>query len=162
SILEPLVGRGGWMTCTRLTTDTLETEDVLLLAGFSDDGAPLDDAQCRRRFDLPASHDGGLGISGHIETALHAAITPRRQETLEAVASRNGGWFEAEMEKLDGWAEDRRASFKSELNELETQLKEAKRAARLAGTLPEKLERQRAIRPLESRRHEADRNFEQA
>lgn len=86
------------------------------------------------------------------------------QEVIEKVrmASRNGNWFEAEMEKLDGWAEDRRASFKAELNELEAELKEAKRAARLAGTLPEKLEHQRLVRALETRRDEADRNFEQA
>ena len=150
------------MACTRLTTDALETEDVLLLAGFGDDGVALDDAQCRRLFDLPANHDGSIEVPTVIAAALHAAIAPRRQETLEAIASRNGNWFEAEMEKLDGWAEDRRASFKAELNELEAELKEAKRAARLAGTLPEKLERQRLVRSLETRRDEADRNFEQA
>jgi F0F1-type ATP synthase membrane subunit b/b' len=66
------------------------------------------------------------------------------------------------MEKLDGWAEDRRASFKAELLEIEGELKNARRAARLAGTLPEKLEKQRAIRGFETRRDEADREFELA
>ena len=78
------------------------------------------------------------------------------------MASRNGEWFETEMGKLDGWAEDRRASFKAQLNEIEGQLKEARRASRLAGTLPEKLEKQRAVRTLETKRDEADREYEKA
>jgi superfamily II DNA or RNA helicase len=162
SILEPLIGRSGWITCVRLTAQALEIEDVLLLAGFSDGGEALDEAQCRRLFDLPASHGGAVDVPEEIETALRTAVAPRWQETIEAIASRNGNWFEAEMEKLDGWAEDRRASFKSELNELEAELKEGKRAARLAGTLPEKLERQRLVRSVETKRDDADRAFEQA
>src|SRR5438094_851747 len=30
------------------------------------------------------------------------------------MASRDGNWFEAEMEKLDGWAEDRRTSIRGD------------------------------------------------
>jgi hypothetical protein len=48
------------------------------------------------------------------------------------------------------------------LAELDEALKEAKKAARFAPTLPEKLERQRAVRTLESRREEAWRTYDQA
>lgn len=170
SILEPLVGRSGWLTCRRLTTEALETEDVILLAGFADAGlAPtaspvetLDDGQCRRLFDLPAADEGPIDCPLEIAARLDGALAPLRQETLERMASRNGDWFETEMSKLDGWAEDRRASFKAQLNEIEGQLKDARRASRLAGTLPEKLEKQRAIRTLEGKRDEADHEYEQA
>lgn len=43
------------------------------------------------------------------------------------------------------------ASLKAELTELDEALKDAKKAARLAPTLPERLERQRAIRTLEDK-----------
>jgi F0F1-type ATP synthase membrane subunit b/b' len=78
------------------------------------------------------------------------------------MASRNGQWFGGEMEKLNGWAEDRRTAFKAELLDIEEQLNEGRRAARLAGTLPEKLEKQRAVRVLETKRDDADREYEQA
>jgi len=48
------------------------------------------------------------------------------------------------------------------LDELEQALKEAKRSARLAPTLPEKLERQRAARALEGKREAAWRAYDQA
>jgi hypothetical protein len=81
---------------------------------------------------------------------------------MEELASRNGRWFDVEMDKLDHWAEDKRASLKSALDELDEALKVAKKAARLAPTLPEKLERQREARLLEGKRDEAWRAFDQA
>jgi hypothetical protein len=71
-------------------------------------------------------------------------------------------WFEAEMNKLDHWAEERRASLKGELDELDETIKETKKAARLAPNLPEKLERQRTVRQLESKRMEAWKTFDEA
>jgi len=66
------------------------------------------------------------------------------------------------MDKLDRWAEDRRAALKVELEELDQQIKETKKAARLAPNLPDKLERQRALRKLETRRDEAWRSYDEA
>ncbi|MES4785850.1 MAG: hypothetical protein C4294_08565 [Nitrospiraceae bacterium] len=48
------------------------------------------------------------------------------------------------------------------LNELDEKLREARKAARLAPTLPEKLERQREARMLEGKRDDAWRAFDQA
>jgi hypothetical protein len=66
------------------------------------------------------------------------------------------------MDKLDHWAEDRRTSLKTELADLDEALKEAKKAARMAPTLPDKLERQRQSRLLEAKRDEAWRSYDQA
>jgi F0F1-type ATP synthase membrane subunit b/b' len=66
------------------------------------------------------------------------------------------------MEKLDAWAEDRRTALKSEVDDLDQVLREAKKAARLAANLPEKLSRQREARVIEGKRDEAFRAFDQA
>ncbi|MGH2375620.1 MAG: SNF2-related protein [bacterium] len=155
AVLEPLVGQRGWLLCTRLTLNALETEELLLLSGLTDDGAALGDTQCRRLFDLPAVRGADCEIPTGIAATLDEAQARRRQARLEETAIRNGRWFDTEMDKLDRWAEDRRASLKAELAELDEALKEAKKAARLAPTLPEKLERQRATRTLEAKREEA-------
>src|SRR5690606_5330523 len=53
AILASLVNRSGWLACRRVTVQAIEGEDHLLFAGHTDDGEPLDEAQCRRLFDLP-------------------------------------------------------------------------------------------------------------
>jgi hypothetical protein len=93
-----------------------------------------------------------------LDVSLQASATAWTQER----ADRDGQWFDLEMDKLDRWAEDRRASLKAELEELDEALKEAKRGARQAATLPEKLERQRQARQLEAKRDDAWRDYDQA
>lgn len=55
AILEPLRGRRGWLVCACLTVSALETEDLLVFAGITDDGMALDEAQSSRLFDLSAT-----------------------------------------------------------------------------------------------------------
>ncbi|HEU0072501.1 MAG TPA: SNF2-related protein, partial [Dehalococcoidia bacterium] len=162
AILEPLVGASGWLACARQTVSAMETEDHLFFAGATDSGEPLDEAQCRRLFDLPATVERPCAVPQAVAVALAEAHARRQRELLEELTTRNGRWFDLEMDKLDRWAEDRRASLKAALNELDEGLKAAKKAARLAPTLPEKLERQREARVLEGRRDEAWRAFDQA
>ena len=95
AILEPLVGRRGWLACARLTVNALETEDQLFFAGSTDDGEPLDDAQCRRLFDLPGSRGAALRSAGsHRGEPRRGAGARRQRELLEELATRNGRWFD--------------------------------------------------------------------
>jgi ERCC4-related helicase len=162
AILEPLVAASGWLACARLTVSAMETEDHLFFAGAIDSGESLDDTQCRRLFDLPATVERSCPVPQAVAAALAEAHARRQREFLEELTIRNGRWFDLEMDKLDRWAEDRRASLKATLNELDEALKTAKKAARLAATLPEKLERQREARVFEGKRDEAWRAFDQA
>jgi len=162
SILEPLVGQSGWLECSRVVMSALETEDRLLLCGVTDADEPLDESQCRRLFDLAGTPGDACQVPPEVAESLERALAARRQELLDETAARNGEWFDVEMDKLDRWAEDRRASLKAELDEIDQALKDGRKAARLAPTLPEKLERQRAVRTLESKREEAWRAYDQA
>ena len=162
AILEPLLGGGGWLACVCLTVTAMETEDHVLFAGVTDAGELLDEAQCRRLFDLPGTVERSCVVPEAVDAALAEAHGQRQRDCLEELTGRNGRWFDLEMDKLDRWAEDRRASLKDALGELDEALKAAKKAARLAPTLPEKLERQREARVLEGKRGEAWRAFDQA
>jgi len=79
----------------------------------------------------------------------------RRQTILEEMGTRNGRWFDTEVEKLDHWAEDRSESLKAELAELDESLKSARKAARTAPSLPRSSNASRKIRRLDARRNEA-------
>ena len=162
TILEPLKGKSGWLMCMHGTLTALETEDHLILAGVTDSGEVVDSAQCRRLFDLPGEEKGVVSLPTDIKATLEDMTTQQMREFLDSISTKNGMWFETEMDKLDHWAEDRRASLKAELDELDETIKETKKAARLAPNLPEKLERQRALRQLETKRTDAWKAFDEA
>ena len=158
----PFVGQAGWLTCSRLAITSLETEDEVVLAAITDAGTPLDDAACRRLFDLDGQVGKSIAIPSKLQTCLADAVCRRQTELLATLSAKNGDWFDAEMDKLDRWAEDRRTALKAELDELDQTIKDTKKAARLAPNLPDKLELQRKLRSLETKRDEAWRAYDAA
>jgi superfamily II DNA or RNA helicase len=158
--LAPLVGKSGWITCSRFGVHSLESEDTLIFAGFTDNREPLDESACRRLFDLSGRARNTPAFPATVQGLLADAITRRQAEFLEALSNKNGQWFDTEMEKLDRWADDRRAALKAELEELDQEIKETKKSARMAPNLPEKLELQRKLRGLETKRDEAWRAYD--
>jgi hypothetical protein len=162
AVLAPLVGQSGWLSCSHLSVNALETEEHLILAGVIDNGEGLDEGQCRRLFDIVGIPGQAIAIPSVIQSHLGDATARRQDELLVAMSAKNGEWFDIEMDKLDRWAEDRRAALKADLEELDLSIKDAKKSARLAPNLPEKLEIQRSLRGLETKRDEAWRAYDTA
>jgi superfamily II DNA or RNA helicase len=162
AVLAPLVGQSGWLSCSHLSVNALETEEHLIHAGVIDNGEALDEGQCRRLFDIVGISGHAIAIPSVIQSHLGDATTRRQDELLVAMSAKNGEWFDIEMDKLDRWAEDRRAALKADLEELDQSIKDAKKSARLAPNLPEKLEIQRSLRGLETKRDEAWRAYDTA
>jgi ERCC4-related helicase len=162
AVVEGLVGKEGWLLCTRAALTAFETEDYLLFAGITDAGDELDHAQCRRLFDVPGEEAGAASCSPEIRLRCEGQITTEIQRIAGRIAEKNGGWFDAEMDKLDRWAEDQRRSLKADLEELDAKIKETKREARSAPNLPTKLELQRQVRQLEVKRNEAWKEYDES
>ncbi|HQU43503.1 MAG TPA: hypothetical protein PK867_11875, partial [Pirellulales bacterium] len=113
-------------------------------------------------FDLPGSAGKTIQLPPAIRSRLAEATSIRQVEHIAALSAKNGEWFDTEMDKLDRWAEDRRSALKADLDELDQSIKDAKKSARLAPNLPEKLEIQRKLRGLETKRDEAWRDYDVA
>lgn len=153
SLLDPLVGRRGWLLCSRFTIQTFDTEDHLLFAATDDAGTALEADACKRLFDLPATaRQPVLPIS---EEELRARVDAEQEAVTQRLSATNGKWFDVEMEKLDRWADDQRKSLKANVEELEESIRAGKRDARLAPNLPEKLRLQQQVRQMEARHTEA-------
>lgn len=158
TILEPLIGKSGWLTLSNFTVEALDQiEDHLIFAAVTDDGATLEDDAAARLFTLPGKITGPcLSI---VPSALES-ITARRQAAIQkSISERNARFFEAEAEKLEGWADDLKLGLEREIKELDRQIKEARRAATLALTLEEKLAGQKQIKALEAQRSEKRRSL---
>jgi ERCC4-related helicase len=161
SAIEPLCGEKGWLAVEKLTVTAFETEDHVLLAGVTDTGEALDEEQCRRLLTLRASEVPMNGDEPR-PSQLTDLLNAQRQAVFDGLEEKNALYFEGELDKLDRWGEDQRASLKLALKELEDQIKETRRSARLAPNLPEKLRLEREKRQLDSKRDEAWRSYEKA
>ena len=162
AVVESLVGQSGWLLCSRLTISAFETEDHLLFAGLTDAGAPIDPMQGCRMFDLPGEVSGNVSTPDGVDGKLAEQINTQQQVISENLSRKNGTWFDVEMDKLDRWAEDRRKSLKAALEELDVKIRETRKEARLAPNLPTKLDLQRQLRQLESKRNGAWKEFDEA
>ncbi len=123
----------------------------------------LDIEQCQRLFSLPATvKPSQTDSESSIKEALKQIAEKQQAEILQANAERNGGFFDAEMEKLDKWAEDVKNSLEIELKELDKEIKTRKTEAKKILTLEEKVKAQRQIKEMEKRRNELRQNLYQA
>jgi hypothetical protein len=148
--------------CGKATLTAFEAEDYLLFGGITDGGDELDSGQCRRLFDLTAQEGAAFPCPQDVRALLDGLISAEIQRIAGRLSEKNGTWFDAEMDKLDRWAEDQRRSLKADLDDLDARIKETKKQARSAPNLPTKLELQRLLRQLESKRDEAWRNYDVA
>ncbi len=159
--LDPFKDKSGWLSAVNLTVTAFETQDHVLLAGITDEGELLESDQCQRLLTLDA--EVRLLPDGASPPAkLREELDMRRQAILGVLGEKNARYFEAELDKLDRWGEDQRNSLKVALKELDEQIKDTRRAARLAPNLPEKLHLEREIRNLEAGRDEAWKQYDQA
>ncbi len=166
SILEPLVGKSGYLSVINVTIYSFETEDHILLCGITDEGLEMDIEQSKRLFSLPAKispllgGDLGVGNTGwnsgmgsHIKNLINQIAQKQQAEILRMNAERNTGFFDNEMEKLDRWAEDVKSSMEIELKELDKEIKYLKTEAKKILNLEEKVKAHRQIKEMEKKRN---------
>jgi adenine-specific DNA-methyltransferase len=159
TILESWRGQSGWLTLSLVTVESLDqAEDQLVFAMTTDSGAAVDEDIAMRLFSLPGTVTGTPVAQPPAE--LHTKLTCASQAAMQrAISERNARFFEAEAEKLDGWADDLKLGLEREIKDLDRQIKEARRAATTAPTLEEKLAGQKQIKALEAQRSQKRRSL---
>lgn len=162
AILNEFVGKEGWLSAHRMTLEGAEefTEDYVLLSATCGD-VELDHEQAFRLVTLPAESKGG--ISEHSQLQELDSLRDRQiDRQLALVSERNSKFFEDEAEKLDGWAEDMKVGLERELKQIDLDIKELKRAQKLATALEEKTKIYRDVKDLEAKRKEKRQRLFQA
>lgn len=158
--LEQLPLKSGWLCLSRLTVESLsQTEDHLIWVGQTDNGRFLDPDLCARLFNLPATitttNDSPPSVLANQTTTAQEAI-------LRQISQRNAELFEAEINKLEAWADDRKIALEREIKEFDQRIKETRRAALAALTLEEKLVAQKTVKALEKERNTRRRSLFEA
>jgi len=158
--IEPLVGQSGTLVAHKISIRGADDQDHIILAAMTDQSVRLDPKTAMRLFELPAKKNGQAEL--RLPESLAATVETQRRTILDEMAARQSAWFDDEMEKLDNWAEDKRAGLKADLKELDEQIKALKKEIRQTGNLPDKLALQRQARTLETKREEAWRAYDAA
>jgi DNA repair exonuclease SbcCD ATPase subunit len=127
-----------------------------LLAAITDSGTSLDPAAAMRLFELPVS----VAKPQSEPADLSGALGFQFSAILANLDAQRADWLQAEMDKLDDWAEDKRTGLKADLKKYDEELSDLKKRVRLAGSLQEKLTLQRAKQQCEKKRDEAWRAYD--
>ncbi len=158
SALEPYIGKTGKLSLSLLTIEALDqVEDYLIFTAHTDDGDILEPDLAKRLSTLPVK---AMQTDVSLDTATLENLTAQEQARIQRdISARNANFFEAEADKLDGWAEDLKVTLERDIKEMDRTIKEAKRAATLALTLEDKLAGQKQVKNLESQRNEKRRKL---
>jgi len=162
ALLETLVGKSGWMRVERVSIDSFEQEDQILLACYTDDGVEVYPEIAERMLLLSARATSQIDIdAGTVENTC-TRIEQMKLDILEESALRNQVFFEEEMEKLDSWADDMKVSLEREITDLDAEIKLRKSEAKKMARLNDKVIAQRVIKDLEKKRAEKRQNLYEA
>lgn len=147
--LDELIGKSGFLSLSKMTIESIENEDYLILVAFTENGERLNENQSRRLFNLPGKVIAEYQINGSELENLYAF---EKDFILERIAERNADYFDEEMEKLDKWADDRKKALDLKIKDTDTQIGVLKSEARKQRGLNAKLKLQRQIKDLEKKR----------
>ena len=156
SVLQPLIGAAGWLEVSKLTIESFEAEEFLIVSAWTDAGEQLDPDTAAKLLRLPA-------VETNDPLPPSIDLSPGRdreiQRFVSEVDSRNARFFEDEVLKLDRWSDDLKQGLEREIQEVDRQIRETKKLAALASTLAEKLDHQRAVKILETSRSQKRRSL---
>ena len=162
ALLEELVGKSGWMRVDKVSIDSFEQEDHLLLSCYTDDGEEVFSDVVERMLLQPAEVVGGVSAPATITEKLAKRVEVLRGEVMSQSSLRNEVFFEEEMDKLDTWAGDMKVALEREIKDLDAEIKLRKSNAKKLSQLAEKVAEHRIIKDLENKRAEKRQNLYEA
>ncbi|TXH68156.1 MAG: DEAD/DEAH box helicase [Thiothrix sp.] len=157
--LENLRGTSGLLQARLLSVSALAQEEQHLLVVAVDRNGnvlALDDPDKLLRIpaivtatplDLPDS------------PLLQHDLAQRKNALLREINDRNLSYFDQEVQKLDGWADDLKLGLEQEIKDIDREINEVRRTAAIVPTLDEKLHWQKRQRELETKRSKSRREL---
>lgn len=146
----------GTLVVEKLTMRTPKEERAaLLLVSHQDGGQALERGTCERLLSLPARSVQPWEPTADVLSVAARALDLQAQAVLAETEADHARHYQAESDKLDRWAEDRRVALDLSIRQLDADIKDARRTLRQRVTLQDKLDARRALQKLERERDQA-------
>ncbi|OME52823.1 MULTISPECIES: SNF2-related protein [Paenibacillus] len=163
SLLQNRIGINGYLSLSLLQVSAAENEEHLIFSAVDSIGNQLDQELCEKLFDLPATE---IKLNDH-EQIIYSNVTEQifkinqQQESaiLWDIQERTNEFLDRELERLDKWSKDLKDKLELELRELDIEIAQLQKDARLVRQIVEKLEINKIIREREQQRSELRRNL---
>ena len=159
SILEPLIGKHGYLLASKLTIDAYDTEEHILLTAVTDAYKLLDVEMATKLFSLGATQSTKTTIDKSDIEKLEVEQEKRKEEVLRLNELHNNEHFTKASEKLHKWADDKLLAVEKELKETKAKIKELNRQSSAAIELEEQSKIQSQIKEQEKKRRRIQREI---
>jgi SNF2-related domain/Helicase conserved C-terminal domain len=159
SLVEQLQDHAGWLRLSLLTIEALEPEQHLVFSAIDDDDNSLGEETCERVFMIAGEVGKERNVPETVQTLLDDQFETKKAQIVQDVTKRNQTYFEAEMDKLENWAEDLKQGLERELKELDREIKSTKKEARQASSLDTKVALHKKAKELERQRNDKRRRL---
>ena len=160
SMIQPLIGKRGWLQLDKLTLDSDSREEFLLLTAVTDDGKNLDQEQLQRLLDVSGKTVGSCSADDAVIGRIACDADRLAQATLARASEAGNGRYKQVQTQVNQWADDKIAAAEMELETLRREIRAARRDADLAETVQAQQAGQERISQLETQRRRARRNID--
>jgi len=154
SVLEPLVGKSGILKVANYTVQAFEKEDHIVVSAFDENGEQIEQDIAKKLFSLQADVKKADQLNDEESNKINECEEQSINLVSGQIAERNSEFFDAEVEKLDKWADDMKIALELDLKKLDIDIKTAKTNAKKILNLDEKLKAQISIKDMEKKRNE--------
>lgn len=153
-LLEDIIGKSGVLRIEKLSIDSFEQEDHIIVACRTDDGDWVYPEIAEKMLMLPAHVISSATIDKETEDCLISKTEEITQKILDDSSERNNKFFDEEIDKLDSWADDMKLALEREISDLDQEIRLRKSEAKKISRLEEKIAAQRTIKDMEKKRTE--------
>lgn len=158
SVVEELKGQTGQLQVCKITVESMErAEDHLSVIGVSSKGEVIHSEVLEKLLSHEVQSESKTSFS--INPTINKELSRAKQKLLGDISQRNLKYFEAEVEKLDAWADDLKVVLEQSIKETDREIREVRRTAKLAPDLHEKLHWQKKQKELEKLRNKKRREL---
>ncbi|MBU8730764.1 DEAD/DEAH box helicase family protein [Cytobacillus oceanisediminis] len=159
SILSELKGKSGWLSLDLLKVSSAEVEEHMIFSAVDSEGNQIDHERCEKLFELPAEEQTEIIISDSIKNTLQDIHNHQKEAILNDIQDKANLFLDRELEKLDKWSKDLKDKLEIELKEIDFEISQLQKDARMTRLVREKLELNKVIREKERKRNEMRRSL---
>jgi len=159
--VQNLAGKSGVIFVGRMQSQSFATEERTLITGVDSEGNEIDSETLEKLFRFSANVEPA-DVDAEERKSLRAVLEKSRVAAVSSIRGKNQEIFDAEISRLDNWAEDIKLSLELELKGIDRDIRQAKVDGQKAQILEEKVHLQKKVKTLESKRNEKRRQLFEA
>lgn len=150
SVLDPLVGKSGWLVFELMKFQSDDKEEYLLLTGVDDHGENIEQETLQRLMDVDGQTiDLVPECPASIQSRLDGDARTLVEATLAKATENSNQRMQLLQQEINQWAEDRICGAETELEQIKQNLKAARRESERAETMQLRKEAEERVAQLE-------------